>query len=110
MALARAAARFATATAPRVAVPAQTRAVTTSRVARGANAEMFTPEKFNPLGAPRTFPASAQCAACMLYFRTASPTICCYYAVFIFMFVLPGGLAGTWFVGNTQFSRWTPSN
>ena len=55
MALARAASRLVATAAPRVAAPVQSRAITTSRVARGGHAEMFTPEKYNPLGAPRAW-------------------------------------------------------
>ncbi len=52
MSLARAVGRVA-AVMPKAVVPAPQRAISTSAIARGGHAEMFTPEKYNPLGAPR---------------------------------------------------------
>ena len=54
MSLARAVGRVA-AVMPKAVVPAPQRAISTSTIARGGHAEMFTPEKYNPLGAPRKY-------------------------------------------------------
>ena len=54
MSLARTVGRVA-AVMPKAVVPAPQRAISTSAIARGGHSEMFTPEKYNPLGAPREF-------------------------------------------------------